>query len=135
MAKENERMIRVICEAVHRWRSEQYSTLTFSALYHLERHYPDEITVEETADHLGVSTAHYIRTFKKETGMTPNACLKKIRVQAAAKLLRSTHYNIQTISEKVGIPDANYFVKCFRKHFGITPTQYRLGNLQNFPSK
>lgn len=133
MAKENERMIRVICEAVHRWRSETYSVTTFSALYHIERHFPDEITVESTADHLGISAAHYIRTFKKETGMTPNAYLMKIRVEEAAKLLRSTHYTIQYISAQVGIPDANYFVKCFRKHWGVTPSQYRSGNndLQN----
>ena len=128
MAKENERMIRVICEAVYRWRSENYSVTTFSALYHIERHFPDEITVENTADHLGISVAHYIRTFKKETGMTPNAYLIKIRVEQAAKLLRSTHYTIQHISTEVGIPDANYFVKCFRKYYGITPSQYRFGN-------
>ena len=126
-------MIRVICEAVHRWRSETYSVTTFSALYHIERPFPDEITVESTADHLGISAAHYIRTFKKETGMTPNAYLMKIRVEEAAKLLRSTHYTIQYISAQVGIPDANYFVKCFRKHWGVTPSQYRSGNndLQN----
>ena len=86
----------------------------------------------KTADHLGISIAHYIRTFKKETGMTPNAYLMKVRVKKAPKLLGSTHYTIQEISTKVGIPDANYFVKCFRKMYGITPSQYRSGSAPVF---
>ena len=93
----------------------------------MERHYKNPISVEETADKLGVSAGHYIRLFKKETGMTPNAYLTKIRIETASRLLRSTHYTIQEISDQVGIPDANYFVKCFRKIYGITPTQYREG--------
>ena len=133
MAKENERMIRVICEAVHRWRSEQYSPSTFTAVSQLERQFPDEISVEKIADHLGLSTAHFIRTFKKETGMTPNAYLMKVRVKEAAKLLRSTQYSIQEISTMVGIPDANYFVKCFRKYYDMTPRQYRLGDRKKEP--
>lgn len=133
MAKENERLIRVICEAVRRWRSEQYSITTFSALYYLERNFPDEITMEETASHLGISAAHFARTFKKDTGMTPNAYLLKLRIEHAAKLLRSTHYTIQHICSEVGIPDANYFVKCFRRHYGMTPSAYRLGGQKAKP--
>lgn len=127
ITRETERLIGALCEAVRRFRTDHLSIITFSALYEMERHYKNPISVEETADKLGVSAGHYIRLFKKETGMTPNAYLTKIRIETASRLLRSTHYTIQEISDQVGIPDANYFVKCFRKIYGITPTQYREG--------
>ena len=132
MTRETERLIRVMCEAVRRFKSEQYSTITMSGIYEIERHYQNPISVEETADRLGISAGYYIRLFKKETGMTPNAYLMKIRIETASRLLRSTHYTISEISSQVGIPDANYFVKCFRKMYGITPSQYRSGTAPVF---
>ena len=43
----------------------------------------------------------------------------------AMKLLQSTRLQIQTIGQLCGIPDANYFSKLFRKHYGITPSRLR----------
>ena len=51
----------------------------------------------------------------------------KIRMQTASRLLRFAHYSIHEISDQVGITDANYFVKCFRREYGITPSDFRAG--------
>ncbi|MBQ6221293.1 MAG: helix-turn-helix transcriptional regulator [Solobacterium sp.] len=122
---ENERLIRVACEAVRRFRSGRYSLPVYSAVYNIERHYHSELRIEEMAEHLGLSTPYFIRLFKKETQMTPNEYLVKYRLKIAADLLQNSNFSISQISSEVGFQDSNYFTRCFRKQYQVTPTQYR----------
>ena len=46
-------------------------------------------------------------------------------MENASSLLLSTEYSIQEISVMVGIMDANYFVKLFKKEYGETPSEFR----------
>lgn len=57
--------------------------------------------------------------------MTPLNYLRKVRMENASSLLLSTEYSIQEISVMVGIMDANYFVKLFKKEYGETPSEFR----------
>ena len=125
IASENERLIRTACEAIRRFRSGRYSIPVYSAIYQIERHYHSPLNIEDMASHLGLSTAYFIRLFKKETLMTPNEYLVKYRLKIAADLLHHSNFTISQISEEVGFLDPNYFSRCFRKHFGMTPVQYR----------
>lgn len=130
MYRENERMIRRFAKAILQYRKGAHSTLIFNALYYFDRHYNENISIEDTAMRLGVSTSTLINYFKKETGMTPSAYLLDLRIRKARRLLRSTQYSIQQIAESVGIFDANYFVKCFRKINHMTPSAYRKGYIE-----
>ncbi len=125
IANENERLIRVACEAVRRFRSGRYSLPVYSAVYNIERHYHSDLRIEEMAEHLGLSTPYFIRLFKKETQMTPNEYLVKYRLKIAADLLQNSNFSISQISSEVGFQDSNYFTRCFRKQYQVTPTQYR----------
>ena len=125
MYRENERMIRDFTDAINRFREEKYSNTILSAIHYLENNYPNPISVEETADKLGLTVSAYIKRFKKETGKTPNQYLLELRMRKARRLLRTTYHTVQEIAESVGIPDGNYFVKCFRKINDTTPTSYR----------
>ncbi len=127
MYRENERMIRAFAQAIGRYRKEKYSSVVFSAIDMFEHDYSMPISIEETAMRLGMSVSAFIGRFRKETGDTPNVYLQKYRIRIAKRLLRSSQDTIQEIAEKVGIPDANYFVKCFKKISGTTPSAYRSG--------
>lgn len=135
MYRENERMVRSFARAISRYRKEHYSALVYSAIHHFETRYAEPVSIEETAEHLGVSVSCLISRFKKETGKTPSAYLCDLRIQRAKRLLRSDRYTISEVAENVGIPDANYFVKCFRKITGVTPSAYRKGYYNNRASK
>lgn len=63
--------------------------------------------------------------FRQETRTTLFSYLNRIRMNAAARLLASTEMKISDISEKVGIMDSNYFTKCFKKEYRMTPAEYR----------
>ena len=57
--------------------------------------------------------------------MTPTTYLNQLRVKQAETLLLNGSATIGEISFAVGIEDANYFVKLFKKYNGQTPSEYR----------
>jgi AraC-like DNA-binding protein len=120
-----EKMIREFCNAIHHYKDEKYSFLVQSALYFFDHQYYKDIKLKELADELNVSLNHLISVFRKETGITPNSYLQKSRMKQASILLSSTDMTMQEISSSVGISDANYFIKVFKKYYGETPTYYR----------
>lgn len=123
--REHERIIRKYCRVIHEYRNKQYSGMVLSAIYCIERQYGKELTVSAIAKELGVTPNHLITCFRKETGITPNAYLCRIRMKKAAKLLAASTDAIQDISAQVGILDANYFAKLFKREYGETPASYR----------
>lgn len=81
--------------------------------------------VAELAAAVGVSTRHFERCFKDELGVSPKHYLHTRRMQTARHLLANTADTIANIAAQVGIPDAHYFGKVFRKEHHKTPSEWR----------
>lgn len=81
--------------------------------------------VESIVSLIGISRSVLYRRIKNITGFTPNEYLKQVRIKKAANLLRNSTKGMHEISMEVGINDANYFSKCFKLQFGVTPSTYR----------
>lgn len=96
------------------------------ALDYIARNYQAPISLQEVADHLQISAGYLSRLFMSvmETSFTER--LNQERVDRAKKLLLSTDIPVYTIGEMVGIPNATYFIRVFKKHEGITPNEYRM---------
>lgn len=73
---------------------------------------------------LGTSRSLLFTKFKAWTNQTPNEFIMAMRMKYASKLIEQTSMNISQVSDKVGFKDANYFSKCFKKHFDLSPKQY-----------
>ena len=58
-------------------------------------------------------------------GMSPNDYLRKCRMERAAELLCSSELAVSDVCVQVGMPDAQYFSRVFKAHFGISPSIYR----------
>jgi AraC-like DNA-binding protein len=123
--REHERLISEYCQIIYDRRTKGYSSLILSAVYHMEHHYSQCITVAALARELDVSPNYLTSRFHAETGLTPTAYLARIRMGQAAWKLANTRLSIHQVSEQVGILDSNYFVKLFKKEFGETPSRYR----------
>ena len=102
-----------------------YSPSVRKAAEYLRRNYSQKVSLDDLADHVGMSSAHLSRLFKKETGMTVTDYLSNLRCIEASRLLRESGHAIQEIAAYVGYLDNNYFVKVFKKQFGMTPSEYR----------
>jgi ligand-binding sensor protein/AraC-like DNA-binding protein len=92
---------------------------------YIDKHYPNNLTVEAIADAACLSPGYAGRIFKEQLGLPIMDYVLKVRIDKSKKLLLNPHYQIQAIAEKVGYGDAGYFTKVFRKFEGITPTQFR----------
>jgi transcriptional regulator GlxA family with amidase domain len=79
----------------------------------------------ELADLVNLSGSRLRHLFKQETGTTPAQYLKAIRLKEAEVLLRTTFMSIKEIAMTVGLTTASYFVREFRKSYGMTPTEFR----------
>lgn len=65
------------------------------------------------------------RRFKKLLGHTIKFEITRVRLQQAKKLLGGTELSVERIAEQSGFSERKYFCEVFRKHEGMTATQYR----------
>jgi AraC family transcriptional regulator len=74
---------------------------------------------------VGLSPAHFCRTFSAATGMAPHRYLIRLRIEAAAQQLAYSADPVAAIALRVGYDDPGYFARIFKRHKGLTPLQYR----------
>lgn len=82
-------------------------------------------TLDELVKPLWCTKSHAIREFKAAFGITPYEYLLTRRFLAAKAMLKSTAMPISEIAESLSFYDVHYFSDCFKKRFGLTPTEYR----------
>lgn len=77
------------------------------------------------ASFLQLHPNHVSRLFTQFSGGTLSAYLLDARLRHASALLKNPALNIGDIARASGFSDANYFIRCFRKHHGQSPGQLR----------
>ena len=109
-----------------RWsRAEREDTLVSELKNMLVENLHDpEFAVAETLDKMDVCSEHARRRFVRSTGRTPLQYLADMRVDAARQLLAAGGLSVKEVAQRVGLPDAFYFSRVFRKTVGISPTEY-----------
>ena len=75
------------------------------------------------AQHFGFSASYLSRKFKQETGSNFIEYLTNLRMKKAMQIARANVKMYQAASE-VGIPDPNYFSRCFKKYAGMSYSEY-----------
>jgi len=85
----------------------------------------EPIKLEQIARALNVSTFHFCRRFKLETGLTFVEYLSRVRIEQAKLLLHNTHLPISEIAYEIGFQSLTHFNRTFRKLVGTSPTEYR----------
>lgn len=96
------------------------------AISYTKEHYREQITVSVLAKIANMSESNFYAAFKKHIGNSPIAYLNNYRLSIAADRLILTNQTISEIGYSVGIIDALYFSKLFKKTYGIPPTKYRI---------
>lgn len=94
-------------------------------LKYIETNYMHKITIADAAKQLDFSESHFMRYFKETMGTSFIDYLREYRLTMAARLLIASDATILSISEEVGFENLSYFNRAFKKHYGITPSQYR----------
>ncbi len=84
-----------------------------------------DLTLEQVAREFNLSKFHFVRSYKAATGQTPMRYYQELKIKKACELLDSTALNIEHIAEKLSFKDPDYFSRSFKKHMGISASQYR----------
>lgn len=95
------------------------------AVEYIARNLSNPMTVEDIADNVGMSRSHLSTLFKKKLGCGIHSFIEERRLQLAKQLLTGAAVTIQEVGERVGIQDAKYFSKWFKRCTGVTPSEYR----------
>ena len=110
-----------IAEAVYR---EPELILQVRAL--IEQHLGDgEYGVEQLAQDLCMERTGLYKKLTALTHTTPVAFIRSIRLHHAAVLLQEGKQSVNEIAELTGFSSPSYFTKCFKKEFGVLPSEYR----------
>ena len=127
MADCTERMLVELTEAVRKSRDDlgSYSEPIRAVLSYIQHNSSQEIRLETLTEVSGLSEGYWPRAFKKEVGLTVSQYLARLRCNQAAELLRTSRLSVQEVSSYVGYEDNNYFVKVFKKEYGMTPSDFR----------
>ncbi len=83
-----------------------------------------DFDVEMLTQEVGISRAQLHRKMKEMTGISTSEFIRNLRLEQAARLIREKKINITQVAYSVGFNNQAHFSTVFKKHFGITPTEY-----------
>lgn len=118
-------MVRSYCRLVQKHAGDSYSPLVRKAVLLIENDLTRDLGLNSVARELAVSPAYLSSLFKKETGKTFTEFVTLRRMEYGKHLLETTKLQVQAVAQHCGIPDVNYFSKCFKKQYGTTPRALR----------
>ena len=84
-----------------------------------------DMKMDDLGAEMQLSKVQLYRKVKAMTGKTPAELLKEMRLQRAYTLLQQTDKTISEVSAEVGFAVPGYFSSCFKKQFGVLPTDFR----------
>jgi AraC family transcriptional regulator len=84
-----------------------------------------ELSLDELAQSVGLSTAHFARMFRKSTGQTPHQFVLRQRLERAKAMLRAPDARVLDVAVACGFKTQQHFAQVFRDFCGVRPTEYR----------
>ncbi len=95
------------------------------AINYITRNYAANKPLSYYASLCNLSTSHFKALFTKMLNMSPTAYINQLKLAHIKDLLISTDLTIAEIANQMGFNDQLYFSRFFKKHIGITPTEFR----------
>src|ERR1700729_3762262 len=92
-----------------------------------------ELSLDELAQSVGLSTAHFARMFRKSTGQTPHQFVLRQRLERAKALLRAPGARVLDVAVACGFKTQQHFAQVFRDLWGVSPTEYRQDRFDSQP--
>lgn len=92
---------------------------------YIEEHYNEDITLQQVADHAGVSAGYLSTLFNQELHCGFIDYLNQFRVDKACAYLEQKYFKVYEVAYKVGFHDEKYFSKVFKRVKGMSPKEYR----------
>ena len=95
------------------------------AVQYFNQNFSKPICIQTYAQSCNMTPCWFIRSFKRQMGITPQQYLTEIRMNKAKELLSVSSYNVGEIAEIVGYQNPLYFSRVFSSNAGCSPTEFR----------
>ena len=110
---------------VRSYKQKEYVKKFNDLLDYIDKHYTEELNLEEIADCIGFSKYHFSRLFKQYTGFTFCDYLCYRRIKAAELLLSRQDLSITEVALQSGFSSISTFNRIFKQQKKCTPSEYR----------
>lgn len=114
------------CGTLRGWQDKRLQPLLAAVVQAPEKTW----SLDEMATFAHLSRSKLIRLFQQTLATSPHAFLHRIRLQKAAMLLKQSADSVLTIALATGFQSETHFGKAFKKRYGLTPGQYRVGDCE-----
>lgn len=102
------------------------------AMRYIEENYTDlQISIPQMAELCDISERRFTTLFSEIYGTSPVKYITEKKLAFAASLLAAQLYSVTDVSEMSGFSDIYYFSKTFKKHYGISPSEYKKSELKS----
>lgn len=122
---QNRDVIFPLHEATHLRNVTPGEKLLLKAQSYIGENVSENFQLSQVADHCCVSDSHLSRIFRDVGGTTFMDYVLHTRIRRAIELLEDVSVAVTQICYDVGFRDASYFARVFRRHVGMSPSQYR----------
>lgn len=110
---------------VQKARLHNYSSAVTRMIHHIHTHLSDPIRLEDFSLMTGRSKNYLSACFKDEVGITVSTYIQEAKLEESQHFLLLTDMPIIDIASLFGYNSATYFIRVFKKQYGITPAAYR----------
>lgn len=94
-------------------------------LKYIDEHINEQLSLQVISEQINLSREYTSYLFKKEMSKTLTDYINERKLLLAKELISRQNMTLCEVAQHVGYENYNYFCRLFRKHFGITPGQYK----------
>jgi len=123
------RRVRGFCDRTEKNDDGQRSLRLENCLIFISHHYRESLTAADIARHVKMSVTQVNTWFRQEFNLSLMQYVYQFRLKIARHLLSNDYLSIGEIADQCGFGSANYFIRAFRRCYGMTP-----GELRRMPS-
>ncbi|MGI6005605.1 MAG: response regulator [Christensenellales bacterium] len=123
---------KMICDRLCEYLDTRYNIMSTQkiapirmAQEYISAHYNENISLSTISELVHLNPVYFSALFKNETGQNFTDYIISVRMEMAKKELETNARSIDMICEAIGYRDRKYFGQLFKKHVGLTPSEYR----------
>lgn len=124
-----ESLIQAFHSVISRQKTQTLSAKLVQAIRFMNKHYMEDLRIEDVAAVVGISVSYLHQLFKRELNRTFLDFLTEIRIRQAQNILLNENATMFEVSERVGYRSPQHFSQIFKRMTGMSPHEFREGRL------
>jgi two-component system response regulator YesN len=106
-------------------KEKRFSNIIYKSIEYIDNNYKNDINLYDVAKYTSLSPHYFSKLFKDETKENFIDYLTRVRMDEAKYLLKNSNLTIKEICYNIGYKDPNYFSRIFKKHVGISASDFK----------